>query len=544
MGTTNADAAKAKSLMGSYLTKKYEKVLDSLLAGTNAETKSISSSSISNRELIHGVATSLFDATCERLRASKEVDRRSIEEDFEQYMSNQETQSLDSFWKDENFRQEYENSVVSEEDEKTGNRSSIRSSVVAKESQDHFVDILLDKMISKLLPDDLPEREQFTQRVNDPYRRKRQTLSATVLGRNMRILTTKLGSVFEFQDSIIRLLTWRNPSGTVTMLIFFTFICFNPMLLLIIPLLYVLYGLMVPGYLQRHPLRRSRVLMKKTYGKSLLDSVASGGKSNTWHGNDRLREINTTTELDLDDVNKAHNIKQSMEFIINLRDLQNSMSVMVMLSDKLEKFVYGTAGFKDEHHSTALFLTGLVLLSVLWMMASFINWSLVTSLGAWTAMIAIHPKVRPKITKLIKAEQIKKGKEVLEKTERYDIILDEAPEVNYVEVFEIYKQGITPRVWDFYKISSQVFDPFDSSRKSQRPPIGVDTLEAVAPPPTWFFDQNLSWEIDYDVTKWSSERGLNLEIKDEFLLDDLFKRRRLTRKVLRYANPARKPSYR
>lgn len=529
------------SIIGEFMARKYGNKRNSALrVEDDGDFKSVS-----NRELIHGVASSFFEAAYQRLKSSKGADAVTIDDDYEEFVRSTPSESSDSFWKDDNFRQDYEinSEAGSSQQSANSNVKERGSNRQSKKSQEHFIDILLDKMVSTILPNNFPEREHFSQRVNDPERKKRQKLSATILTRNLKVLTTKLGSIFELQDSIIRLLAWRNPSGTITMLVFITMICFNPVYLAIIPVLYVLYGLMIPGYIHRHPPRRSAFLSRRTFGKSLIVSIASGGKRTNTPFNDDVQEYEYNYEMDPHDIQRAHQIKQSMEFVVNLRDLQNSMSTMVSLSNSLEKFIYGTAGFKDEHRSTALFLVGLVTLTISWLVSPLINWSAVSASAIWSAMLAVHPKIRPKLAHLIKKEQLERGKEALKRTERYDIILDEQPEAKYIEVFEIYKQGVVPEDWSFLKYSSSVFDPDDNYRRAQVPPPGVDTLDQVHPPLTWSFDSNTSWEVDHDTVSWASERGLDIPVDGEFLIDDSFKRRRLTRKVLRYANPARKPSY-
>ncbi|SCU99362.1 LADA_0H19262g1_1 [Lachancea dasiensis] len=524
------------SILGGLMARKYE----------NRPPPSSEAKKVSNRDLLQGVASSFLEAAYQRFRISKETDVITIDDDYEQFIQTSASESSDGFWKDENFRQEYEQessatagSSTPDANEKAGIYEKSKKTA----RQEHFIDILLDKMISTILPEDFPEREQFTLRVNDPVRKKRQTLSATIFAHNLKVLTTKLGILFELQDCVIRLISWRNPSGTVTMLILLTMICFNPIYLAIIPLLYILYGLIVPAYIHRHPPHRTFFLPRHTYGKSLIVSLASGGKKTSWHPSDDIKEYDYNPGLDQDDIQRAHHIKQSMEFVVNLRDLQNSMSAMVSLSRSMEKFIFGTAGFKDEHRSTALFLAGLGTLLLLWLISPLINWSIVSSVGLWSLMVTIHPKIRSKLARAVKREQMEKGKEVLIRAERYDILLDEPPDVRFIELFEIYKRGLMPKDWTFLKYSSNVFDPQDPFRKAQTPPPGVDTLEEVQPPLTWSFDNNSKWEIDFDAAKWSRDRNLFHDVDSEFLVDDQFKRRRLVRKVLRYAGPARKPSY-
>ncbi|SCU88873.1 LAME_0E01442g1_1 [Lachancea meyersii CBS 8951] len=526
------------SVIGGLMARKYE---SKAKAELDLEPKRVT-----NRQLIHGVASSFLEAAYQRLQSSRLTDKITIDEDYDSFAQTANSETSESFWKDENFRQEYEPSSdagTSLEPLKAGYANSSKEKKITSETQEHFVDILLDKMISTILPDNFPEREQFTQRVNDPLRKKRQKLSATIFANNLKVLTTKLGAIFELQDSVIRLLAWRNPSGTVTMLVFISMICFNPIFLAILPLLYVLYGIMVPGYMHRHPPNRTAFLSRRTYGKSFLVSLTSGGEKTSWHPSDDIQEYDYNLDSDPLGHQRAHHIKQSMEFVVNLRDLQNSMSTMVSLSKSMEKFVFGTAGFKDEHRSTALFLAGLGTLLLLWLVSPLINWSMVSTVSVWTVMIVIHPKVRSRLAQIIKEDQVNRSREVLERTERYDIILDEPPDVRFIEIFEIHKQGIMPKDWAFLKFSTNVFDAQDSYRKAQVPPPGVDSLEEIKPPVTWAFDNNSGWEIDYNVEAWSQDRGLELDIEDEFLVDGAFKRRRLVRKVLRYANPARKPSY-
>ncbi|AMD18642.1 HBL260Cp [Eremothecium sinecaudum] len=532
---------KRRSLLGQYLLKKYEKLISTDTGVVNGRDPE----PYSNLGLVTNIAGSFVDATLERLKGGKEVPGRTLEEDLEEFALQEGLRrNSEMFWKDENFRNEYEIGGESDDGQFDIGLKSGQILGMKFHDHEHFIDILLDKVISALLPEELPEREQLTLRVNEAGRKKSQHISVMTISRNFKILTSKMALVFEFQDSVIRLITWRSPSSTILILMLHTFICFNPMLLPVFALSYVLFGLMVTGYLHRHPLRRSYYLSKHSYGTSLLEAVFSGGKRTTWHGHDNVHEHDYSKIPTECDWQKMHNIQHAVEFIVNLRDLQNLMSSIVLVTEKLEMFVYGEAGFKNEHRSTILFLMGLVLLTLLWFCSPLMNWSIAAAVLAWGTMIVIHPKVLPRLSALIDEEQIEHGKAVVQNAERYDIILDEAPEVQYLELFEIHKQGLMPHQWEFYIYSSYIFDPQDKYRKQQAPPPGVLDLDQVCPPPTWSFDKNSDWEVDYNAKAWAKERGLNLEVKNEYVVDRAFKRRRLTRKVLRYANSARRPSYR
>lgn len=523
-----------REVMKTYFAKRYEKVLDSLMvADTTAAVAALVNNDTQkpagrpNLEVVHGVATSLFNASLEKLKPSRE-----------EVIPEKDRESSDDFWKDENFKQEIYSEVPT-------TCSESEEQVVTKlesKTRQHFIDIFVEKLIAKMVPEKLPEREHFVELATEEELLKEQTVSATKLTQNLKDLTAKMGGLFEVQDSVVRLLTWRNPSGTLTILILLTMICFNPMYFIIMPVVYIMYAMMIPGYMRRHPLRRTLYPIRREHGQSLLKDLVKGGARK--RRNSILAMHNVSYDTHRMEVRDSEiTASNGVEFVANLRDFQNATSSLLSFLGSLEKFKYGTAGFKDERYSTLVFLTYFMSFLALGLVSPFINWSLVMSLALWLIMIATHPKVLPKTRTFLNANTIDQGEKSVENSKSYDVILDEPPEVRFVEIFEIYEQGITPRHWSFFKLSNQVFDPLDGYRKLQKPPPGVDILEEVLPPKTWSFDDNSNWQVDYNVNKWASERGLKLFVENEFLIDDLFKRRRLTRKVLRYANPIKKPAY-
>lgn len=525
-------APRKRELVKTYFSKRYEKVLDSLMvADTTAAVAALVNgepkkpSNFPNLEVVHGVASSLFNASLEKLKPMKEKEEPILEGI---------TENSDEFWGDENFRQDAhsESPTSCAETDEDQDASKIES-----KTRQHFIDIFVEKLISKMVPEKLPEREHLFQLDSEEGRLRNQTVSATKLTQNLKDLTAKMGGVFETQDSIVRLLTWRNPSGTVVMLILLTMICFNPMCLLMFPLLFIMYVMMVPGYMGRHPLR-TLYPIRRINGNSLLKDLTNGGNSRNSRPPPRFDPHGANAES-----GKNGNVNNGVEFIANLRDFQSATTSLLSFLGFLEKFEYGTAGFKDERYSTLLFLVYFVAFCVLGLISPLINWSLVISFVIWFSMIGTHPKILPRVIEIFNKGLIRIDKRTVKRSGEYDVILDEPPEVRFVEIFEIYEQGITPKHWNFFKISNQVFDPLDNYRKLQKPPPGVDSLSEVLPPKTWLYDDNSKWQVDYDVEKWASERGLRLSVQGEFLVDELFKRKRLTRKVLRYANPIKKPSY-
>lgn len=528
-----SDNPRKRDMMKTYFSQKYDKVLDSLLVADTtaalacAANANSSPKKIPNRDVVQGIASSLFNASIERLRVEKDGSIQPSIADT--------TESSDDFWKDENFKQD------ADTDSHTTTMDSVEKTAakIENKTREHFVDLFVEKLISRMIPERLPEREHFGE-LSEEEKRKSQTVSATILTKNLKKLTPRMGIVFEFQDSVVRLLTWRNPSGTVTMLVLCTMICYNPMYLLTMPLLYIAFGLMVPGYMRRHPVRRTLYPVRKVYGRSLVKDIADSGTQRAWHPPGAIQEFSYGAQTnDRDSPSLEDPLSNGVEFVANLRDVQSATSATVSLSESLEKFIYGTAGFKDEQYSTVVFLKYLFWFCFLGVVSKFVNWSLVLSVWLWYSMIKSHPKVKKKL------ETFKKnGEEKITASKKSEgLILDEPPEIKFVEIYEIYQQGITPRHWEFYKYSNQVFDPLDKYRKLQQPPPGVLCLDDIYPPKTWTFDDNSKWEVDHNVTKWATERGLKYETQEEYLVDDTFKRRRLTRRVLRYATPALKPSH-
>lgn len=511
----------SKSIVRGYVSKTYDKLLDTLVDAEMSLTKQTNGdendgtytgdnqASITNTELMQQIAGSLLNASIEKMRHEKGLS---------------ETKDTDN------------------EIDTVINQQSVKD-------RDHFVDIFLDRLISRMIPDKLPEREHFNFDIEiDPsdggsQKKSQPPVSATILASNMKKLTNKMDGMFELQDSIVRLLTWRNPSGTMTLLILFTIICYNPMYLVLLPMLYIMYGIITPNYIRNHPFRRNIYYVKKKYGISLLETITYGGLSSrsttalppivktVSHGSNEI-----ATDSDLADTQE---INAGLQVILNLRDLQNMTTGTVHLTESLSRFINETAAFKDERKTSMLFFGCLVFYIMLKLISRFINWCFLLSLSIWSVFIAIHPKVRPTLSKYMKSKKdtkriVQTNRPVTQKQKQeYDIVLDETPVIKHAEIFEIYRQGLVPGSWVFFMYSNHVFDPTDDFRKGQQPPPGVKRLEDIEPPADWSFDSNSSWETDNEPEKWSVERGLDLPSEGEFLCDSMFKRKRLIRRIMK-----------
>ena len=63
----------------------------------------------------------------------------------------------------------------------------------------------------------------------------------------------RIGVVFVFQNRLIRLFTWTTPTHTLSFLALYTLICLQPTLIPVVPLALILFFVMIPSFLARHP---------------------------------------------------------------------------------------------------------------------------------------------------------------------------------------------------------------------------------------------------------------------------------------------------
>lgn len=523
--------------------------LGQLYGITSKYSEKHSDDAYSRKQLAAATAASVLGASFDKLsskRGRKEDEDGDVSFDASNVSDVVTDDDTDGYWRDSDF-----------EDETGAERSSTdikREKSMAKQ-QNHFIDILLEKLLVHAV---IPDKEDLQSRLNDPLRKETERLSIPKFTKNLRIMTAKLGGMFKAQYFMLRIFHWTQPSLTISALIVYTYIVLHPTLLFILPLIFLLYGIMVPGYIYRHPIHRQKLLKVKPRGESLLEkfSKIENNKEMAQLVEEEKAQEEEEIEKRVPEFNEKIDtnvrlLKKNMEFIVNMRDLQNSLSNLIKVMNKVEKFWYGTAGFKDERVSTSLFFTVFLLVCFLIVIGPYIPWRLLLITNGWSLLTIVHPKVYPKLIEfnnLIKPQK-KEIDKLVKESERKDIILDEPPEVKEVEIFEIFKKSFTSSQWEFYTFSKNVFDMTDEYRKAQKPPPGVTTIDSVLPPKGWKFEDDQPWNIDYECQEWCQNRGLRLnrdlyiDVHNEFYIDDEFKRRRLFRNVIRYSRPARKPTH-
>lgn len=453
----------------------------------------------------------------------------------------------------------------------------------------HFMDKLMDKAIRHGIPEDSPDRHVLEQRMHDPMKKK-QPLSISVLASNFKKLSKKMGTYFEVQYGLIHVLTWKQPSKTLSFLVMYTIVCLWPHVVLLFPLLFLLCGVMIPGYLHRHPMsHRNKLIKVKKRGQSLwsyfngnyensivqdyleehqmVEEETMSMSSTSSEASEFLAKVEEEPVVDDTKREKGKHVKSQVALLINMRDLQNLTLDILDAIDQAERFWFETAGFKDEKLSTLLFFGVIAAIWVVLFLGRYIPWRALFIQTGWAALILAHPHTKTFLQLLNKSgpkqETVskhveKKVKQEAKLVERDDIIVDDKPEIRTVEVFELQSRSALHTEWKFYLYSNEIFDMKDPVRLAGKIPPGVNHLSKIVPLRDWKFDLMFAnkWQVDENPAHFLRERGLDktdvfavvdgdpwvydgAKPTDDFALE--FRRRRLYRVAYRYARSVKTP---
>lgn len=259
-------------------------------------------------------------------------------------------------------------------------------------------------------------------------------------------------------------------------------------------------------------------------------------------------------------------IKNQVTLLMNMRDLQNLTSDLIKTIDLIEGYYYETIGFEHEKLSTFVFFITLILITFIFLLGPFIPWRGIFISSGWIVLVLLNPNVKLYIAdlKLKKANAAKLKPKVEEKLpsdplEEFKIklnnhiIVDDEPEIKFVEMWELQTKSILKIDWNFYCYSNSTFSKKDFKRINGNRPKGVDSLTKIYPPSGWKFDfgfQN-KWQIDNNTDKLIKQRfnfDNTLFTKNEsdgWIYDTTskidkdinieFRRRRFYRECFRYA---------
>lgn len=179
-------------------------------------------------------------------------------------------------------------------------------------------------------PQDLNLILSLIKRIHDPVDKNRDELSLSHFAADLSVLSSKMTHFFDLQNKIIKLYKWHNPFLTVLTLLVLTCICYSPILLIIIPIVAVLVF----------------QLMFNNSGST--DTKRSNSNKNHSERDSSNNNLALNVEL-------KENVINSIEFVINLAELQNMITSLLQNINKLEGFLYNNEGIK-KHRSYTYFI--------------------------------------------------------------------------------------------------------------------------------------------------------------------------------------------
>ena len=304
--------------------------------------------------------------------------------------------------------------------------------------------------------------------------------------------------VFVFQNRAIRLFSWKAPSHTLSFLAVYSFCCLNPYLLAVIPLAVCLLFIMVPSFLSRHPpppdARVTETFSMRGPASALPPSVKPAPE-------------------------------MSKDFFRNMRDLQNSMGDFSVIHDKIIATLGPLTNFSDERISSTIFALLSLLTCGLFLASHVLPWRAIFLVSGWVLTCSTHPiavALLASVDKQTVKKQERKARTWFFDWMNDDIILDQAPELREVEVFELQKHQ-SSGAWQSFVFSPSPYDPLSPARISGDRPKGTRFFEDVQPPSGWEWSDK-KWTLDQLAREWVEERmitAVEIEVEREHWVYDI-----------------------
>ncbi|KAG9232824.1 integral peroxisomal membrane peroxin-domain-containing protein [Amylocarpus encephaloides] len=362
-----------------------------------------------------------------------------------------------------------------------------------------------DRLLEKLLHQVIPIEDQTSNKDSTAFSQSqfvsRPSFNITTMSNNFRRFNARIGVVFVFQSKAIRLLSWTYPTHTLSFLAIYSFICLDPYLLTVVPLVFLILGLLIPSFIARHPAP-----------PSTISSETSTQYPTTGPPLAPAPTVKPAKEL-------------SKDFFRNMRDLQNSMEDFSRVHDKIVSLLAPPTNFSNEALSSALFFFTFATALIMFIASHLLPWRIVVLIVGWTLTALGHPTVQHQFistheTHIVPHE--KAAQSWLNSWIDRDIILDSAPQTREVEIFELEKLS-TGGEWESWLFSTSPYDPLSEVRIRHQRPQGTRFFEDVRSPDGWEWSEK-KWALDLWSREWVEERiitGVEVETEGERWVYDL-----------------------
>lgn len=388
-------------------------------------------------------------------------------------------------------------------------------------------DRLLNSVFSHILPkDDTKSDEKNNSGSSSASVLERPQFSLQQMSANFRRFNSRIGIVFVFQNKIEHLLTWVEPTQTLSLLAVYTLLCLQPALFLSLPLALVFFFVMIPSFMVRHP-------------PPPYSTASQAFQSSEQALSNEMESAWSTFGYASRPVEPPQKIKPapsaSKDFFRNMRDLQNCMEDFSQAHDAAVNLVTPYTDFSDERISSSTFLIIFILMCLSTVAAHLIPWRFIMIIAGWTAIINGHPQAQPFMKRIGQDATIKQfynsSKIWLRASLDKDIVIDEPTEVREVEIYELQRRGLrgnktrnhdlnheaddNDRGWKAILFSTSPYDPLCHQRLTDTWPEGTETFEKVRPPHGWRW-QDKKWALDLLPEAWVDERCITgVEVERE-----------------------------
>ncbi|KAK4657737.1 Peroxisome size and maintenance regulator [Podospora pseudocomata] len=380
-----------------------------------------------------------------------------------------------------------------------------------------------DKLLEKLLSQVIPAEDGHTQTPSimggddPPAFAERPGFSIPLMSNNFRRFNARIGVVFKFQSRALKVLSWRKPTHTLSLLAVYTFVCLDPYLLFALPLAIAVFFIFVPSFIARHP--------APSTSSDPDHQVRNLGYSPRGPPLAPARNFQPTKEL-------------SKDFFRNMGDLQNVMEDFSVVHDKVVTLIVPVTNFSDEALSSAIFVGLFAALVIMLISAHLIPWRYLMLVGGWGAILSAHPTINrlvaqateqylhhnPTLSSPTDPHPVKIPTVDIPALLSKEIILDSAPETREVEIFELQRLSHYPGgEWEPWVFSPSPYDPLSAQRISGQRPQGTRFFEDVQPPEGWEWSEK-KWGLDLWSREWVEERiitGVEIETEGERWVYDI-----------------------
>lgn len=375
----------------------------------------------------------------------------------------------------------------------------------APEARQSLQDRLFNGIMTQIIPpQELSENEDDLKQQASKDRRSRKYVdrpgfSIPLMSTNFRRFNARVGVVFVLQNRLIHLFTWKHPTATLSFLAVYTLLCLKPHLLPVVPLVVLLFWIMIPSFLARHPASTNDPRVEPSYRGPPIAPPS---------------RVRPAPEM-------------SKDFFRNMRDLQNCMEDFSRMHDAANEYVTPYTNFSDEAVSSMLFVSFFALSCAAFIGSEFVPWNAVALVAGWTSTLSGHPEAQ-KI--LLSPRSLSQARQHLEFAQTWlksfvesDILLDEPSEARQVEIFELQKYHAYSDTWEAWLFSASPYDPLSPYRIAGARAKGTQFFEEVQPPNGWAW-KDKKWSLDLFSREWVEQRmitGVEIEMEGERWVYDI-----------------------